>query len=76
MNKKEFLIHCKDRLELCIQHLSVYLEQIGELERNPQLSDFEKNNELSIIREQIKNISDEIDTIKREITIAQDVNIN
>lgn len=76
MNLKEFLINCKGRLENCVQQLSVYLEQIKELERNPQMSDSEKLSELAIIRAQIKNINDEIDIIKREITVSQDVNIN
>jgi hypothetical protein len=54
----------------------MHLEQIAALESNPQLSNSEKLLELSIIRSEIKNINDEIDSIKLEIKIVTDININ
>jgi hypothetical protein len=65
-----------EMLAFYMQQLKMYLEQIGELERNPQLSNSEKLSELAIIRTDIKKINDEIDSIKLEIKIARDININ
>lgn len=65
-----------EMLAFYMQQLKMYLEQIGELERNPQLSNSEKLSELAIIRADIKKINDEIDSIKLEIKIARDININ
>ena len=69
---KEYLV----QLESCHQQAKVYLKEIGELEKNSQLSDSEKLLELEIIKDKIKNISIEIDNIKKDITLLTDFSIN
>lgn len=64
------------KLFVCKLKLEQLLDQIKKIEINDQLSVSDKISKIKIIKTEIDKVGQEIDTIKKEITLLRTRNIN
>lgn len=66
----------KFQVEFYLNKVKSLLSEIDQIETNDNISEFQKLAELKIIKDQINEITIEIDKIKTEIKLIKDYNLN